>query len=143
MFCLPSCIESYVDQINLATCIQSLFKDEFICCCECVKFVNFLSSFDLRAYRWAQVMIFAIEEINRDPSILPNTSLGYRIYSSCASPTVTLRAALTLANIPQQRGSTSPCPPATSALIASSGSSQSAAVAGIFGPFQVPIVRKE
>nr|XP_046244947.1 extracellular calcium-sensing receptor-like [Scatophagus argus] len=35
---------------------------------------------------------------------------------------------------------TSPCPPAISALIAESGSSQSLAVAGTLGPFQVPVV---
>ncbi|XP_075891892.1 extracellular calcium-sensing receptor-like [Nelusetta ayraudi] len=98
------------------------------------------TGFDLRAYRWTQVMIFAIDEINKDSSILPNTSLGYRILNSCASPTTTLRAALTLTSLPQQTDLTSPCPPAISALIAASGSSQSAAVAGILGLFQVPIV---
>ncbi|XP_075891834.1 extracellular calcium-sensing receptor-like [Nelusetta ayraudi] len=96
--------------------------------------------FDLRAYRWTQVMIFAVDEINKDPSILPNTSLGYRILNSCGSTTTTLRAGLTLASRPQQIDLTSPCPPAISALIAASGSSRSAAVAGILGPFQVPIV---
>ncbi|XP_075892384.1 extracellular calcium-sensing receptor-like [Nelusetta ayraudi] len=98
------------------------------------------TGFDLRAYRWTQVMIFAVDEINKDPSILPNTSLGYRILNSCGSTTTTLRAALTLTSRPQQIDLTSPCPPAISALIAASGSSRSAAVAGILGPFQVPIV---
>lgn len=86
-------------------------------------------------------MIFAIDEINKDPSILPNISLGYRILNSCASPTNTLRATLTLASRPEEIELTSPCPPAISALIAESGSSQSLAVAGTLGPFQVPIVR--
>lgn len=86
-------------------------------------------------------MIFAIEEINRDPSLLPNIALGYRILDSCASPTNTLRAALTLASRPEETESISPCPPAISALIAESGSTQSLTVAGALGPFQVPIVR--
>ncbi|XP_070762575.1 extracellular calcium-sensing receptor-like [Enoplosus armatus] len=98
------------------------------------------AGFDLRAFRWTQVMIFAIEEINKDPALLPNVSLGYRILNSCASPTNTLRAALTLASRPEEIELTSPCPPAISALIAESGSSQSLAVAGALGPFQVPIV---
>lgn len=86
-------------------------------------------------------MIFAIGEINKDPFILPNISLGYKILDSCASPTNTLRAALTLTSRPEEIDLTSPCPPAISALIAESGSSQSMAVAGTLGPFQVPIVR--
>lgn len=96
--------------------------------------------FDLRAFRWTQVMIFAIEEINKDSALLPNISLGYRILNSCASPTNTLRAALTLASGPEEIKAMSPCPPAISALIAESGSSQSLAVAGALGPFQVPVV---
>lgn len=99
------------------------------------------SSFDLRAYRWTQVMIFAIDEINKDPSILPNMSLGYRILSSCASPRTALRAALTVAGQLQQKDSTSPCPPAVSALVAESGSTQSLVVAEVLGTLHVPIVR--
>nr|XP_046244949.1 extracellular calcium-sensing receptor-like [Scatophagus argus] len=62
------------------------------------------------------------------------------ILNSCSSPTNTLRAALTLASNPQEVELTSPCPPAISALIAEAGSSQSLAVAGTLGPFQVPVV---
>ncbi|XP_043976310.1 extracellular calcium-sensing receptor-like [Gambusia affinis] len=96
--------------------------------------------FDLRAFRWTQMMIFAIEEINKDPALLPNISLGYRILDSCASPTNTVRAALTLGSEPDGMEATLPCPPAISALIAESGSSQSLAVAETLGPFQVPVV---
>ncbi|XP_067451050.1 extracellular calcium-sensing receptor-like [Thunnus thynnus] len=98
------------------------------------------TGFDLRVFRWTQVMIFAIEEINKDPALLPNISLGYRILNSCASPTNTLRAALTLSSRPEETESTSRCPPVISALIAESGSSQSLAVAGTLGPFQMPVV---
>ncbi|XP_047248717.1 extracellular calcium-sensing receptor-like [Girardinichthys multiradiatus] len=96
--------------------------------------------FDLRAFRWTQVMIFAIDEINKDPALLPNISLGYRIFDSCASPTNAVRAALTLGGQPDGIELTSSCPPAISALIAESGSSQSLAVSETLGPFQVPIV---
>ncbi|XP_070399360.1 extracellular calcium-sensing receptor [Nothobranchius furzeri] len=98
------------------------------------------AGFDLRAFRWAQMMIFAIEEINRDSSLLSNISLGYEILDSCASPTITLRAALTLASRSEGKGWTPPCLPTISALIAESGSSQSLAIATTLGPFQVPIV---
>jgi len=102
-----------------------------------------LVRFDLRVFRWTQVMIFAVEEINKESALLPNISLGYRILNSCASPTNTLRAALTLASQPEDLKQSSRCPPAISALIAESGSSQSIAVAGTLGPFQMPIVRNE
>uniref|UniRef100_A0A3Q1J5C1 Olfactory receptor C family, n1 n=1 Tax=Anabas testudineus TaxID=64144 RepID=A0A3Q1J5C1_ANATE len=95
---------------------------------------------EVRSFRWTQVMIFSVEEINKDASLLPNISLGYRILNSCASPTSALRAALTLASGLEEISSTSPCPPAISALIAESGSSQSIAVAGALGPFQLPII---
>uniref|UniRef100_W5M349 G-protein coupled receptors family 3 profile domain-containing protein n=1 Tax=Lepisosteus oculatus TaxID=7918 RepID=W5M349_LEPOC len=79
--------------------------------------------FDLRAFRWTQGMIFALEEINSDYSLLPNITLGYQIVDSCASPTQTLRAAFTLINV-----------------IAESGSSQSIAIARTIGPFTMPLV---
>nr|XP_057935705.1 extracellular calcium-sensing receptor-like [Doryrhamphus excisus] len=98
------------------------------------------AGFDLRVFRWTQVLAFAIEEINKDPTLLPNISLGYRIFNSCASPTNTLRAALTLAGGEEETDPGTSCFPAISALIAESGSSQSLAVAGTLGPFRVPIV---
>uniref|UniRef100_A0A4W5KDD0 Olfactory receptor C family, n1 n=1 Tax=Hucho hucho TaxID=62062 RepID=A0A4W5KDD0_9TELE len=77
------------------------------------------AGFDLRAFRWTQVMMFTIDEINKDSSLLPNVSLGYRILDSCASPTNTLRAALTLVSSPEEIEPTALCLPTISALIVS------------------------
>uniref|UniRef100_A0A3Q2TJX3 Extracellular calcium-sensing receptor-like n=1 Tax=Fundulus heteroclitus TaxID=8078 RepID=A0A3Q2TJX3_FUNHE len=70
--------------------------------------------YDLRAFRWTQVMIFAIEEINNDPGLLPNISLGYRILNSCSSPTNTLRAALTLPSRQDEKEKAYGCSPGIS-----------------------------
>ncbi|XP_069465134.1 extracellular calcium-sensing receptor-like [Ambystoma mexicanum] len=34
-------------------------------------------------YQWLQAMLFAIKEVNGYPNILPNITLGFRIYDSC------------------------------------------------------------
>uniref|UniRef100_A0A8C1K3M4 G-protein coupled receptors family 3 profile domain-containing protein n=1 Tax=Cyprinus carpio TaxID=7962 RepID=A0A8C1K3M4_CYPCA len=101
---------------------------------------NFLYRFDLRAFRWTQVMMFAIDEINQDEGLLPNISLGYKIMDSCASPTNVLRAAFTLVSEQKEEESTTQCHLPLTALVAESGSSQSLAVAGTLGPFRVPMV---
>lgn len=41
-------------------------------------------------------MVFAVEEINRNKSLLPGVTLGYRILDSCDSVQTSLRALLSL-----------------------------------------------
>uniref|UniRef100_A0A8C2CBT6 G-protein coupled receptors family 3 profile domain-containing protein n=1 Tax=Cyprinus carpio TaxID=7962 RepID=A0A8C2CBT6_CYPCA len=78
---------------------------------------NFLYRFDLRAFRWTQVMMFAIDEINQDEGLLPNISLGYKIMDSCASPTNVLRAAFTLVSEQKEEESTTQCHLPLTALV--------------------------
>uniref|UniRef100_A0A8C2YXF3 G-protein coupled receptors family 3 profile domain-containing protein n=1 Tax=Cyclopterus lumpus TaxID=8103 RepID=A0A8C2YXF3_CYCLU len=51
----------------------------------------------LEEFKFAQTMIFAIEEINQNPAILPNHTMGYNIYNSCGMTNI-MRSALVLAN---------------------------------------------
>ncbi|XP_072427915.1 vomeronasal type-2 receptor 1-like [Chiloscyllium punctatum] len=101
-----------------------------------------IMSFNLRAFRWAQLMIFAIEEINNDPLLLPNITLGYKIYDSCTTPVLALRAALTILNGQDENVTLLKCHGGSSvhALIADAGSTQSIAIARTVGIFGIPMV---
>ncbi|KAM8921442.1 LOW QUALITY PROTEIN: extracellular calcium-sensing receptor-like [Pelodytes ibericus] len=41
------------------------------------------STFHFRYYRYLLAMVYAITEINRMPDLLPNVTLGFRLYDSC------------------------------------------------------------
>lgn len=107
-----------------------------------------LFSFDLRAFRWVQTMVFAIDEINRNPRLLPGVKLGYRILDGCDHVHTSLQHAFSLVNGPsflQTNGSvarslpcfsTSPVP----AIIGQASSTPTRAIADTFGPFEIPLV---
>uniref|UniRef100_A0AAY4DR30 G-protein coupled receptors family 3 profile domain-containing protein n=1 Tax=Denticeps clupeoides TaxID=299321 RepID=A0AAY4DR30_9TELE len=54
--------------------------------------------FDPRAFRWAQAMRLAVEEINNRTDLLPNHMLGYKIYDSCSTPITAQKAVLQVLN---------------------------------------------
>ncbi|XP_072895132.1 extracellular calcium-sensing receptor-like [Hemitrygon akajei] len=87
-------------------------------------------------------MIFAIEEINRSPVLLPNITLGYRIYDSCNQPHFSVKAAFEMINGQDPTFPQRSCPPRSlvPAIVADAGSSQSLAVAASISPFKVPMV---
>uniref|UniRef100_A0A8C5HPQ1 Extracellular calcium-sensing receptor-like n=1 Tax=Gouania willdenowi TaxID=441366 RepID=A0A8C5HPQ1_GOUWI len=65
-------------------------------------------NFNFREFKFAQVMIFAINEINKNPEILPNVTIGYKIYNRCGTMDI-LRAALALAGGTQKEISHDNC----------------------------------
>lgn len=97
--------------------------------------------FDPRAFRWALTMKLAVEEINNSSELLPNHTLGYKIFDSCAYPLTGQRAALAVMNGPDEanRPMCSSASPML-AIIGESGSAQSIVVSRILQPFRIPMV---
>lgn len=89
-------------------------------------------------------MIFAVEEINRNGKILPNITLGYKIYDSCSTPHQSLKAAIELMgsekDILKGEKLSVRCDGAVSVVIGDGGSTQSLVVAHFLGVFHVPQV---
>ena len=60
-------------------------------------------SFDIDEFRWAQTMVYTITEINSNPSLLPNVTLGYILYDTCYTTGIGFRAALSLVSGREER----------------------------------------
>uniref|UniRef100_A0A4W3GXZ4 Extracellular calcium-sensing receptor-like n=1 Tax=Callorhinchus milii TaxID=7868 RepID=A0A4W3GXZ4_CALMI len=98
-----------------------------------------LGRFDLRAFRWIQTMIFTIEEINREAALLPNLTLGYKVYDTC--DIYALRAVMAFVSDGEETVSYSSCDGASvPAMIGEAGSLQSTIMASTTAPFQIPIL---
>ncbi|KAG9273403.1 extracellular calcium-sensing receptor-like [Astyanax mexicanus] len=99
-------------------------------------------SADLRSYRWLQSMIFTVEEINRDQSLLPNLTLGYLAADTCLTEGSTLRAALSLVTGMEETVSGEQCTmaPNVPIIIGDARSSASIVVADTLGVFGIPMV---
>ncbi|XP_035240509.1 extracellular calcium-sensing receptor-like isoform X1 [Anguilla anguilla] len=99
------------------------------------------TSLNLREFRFAQTMIFAIEEINNSSSLLPNISIGYKIYDSCGYTLSSMRTAMALMNGEEgKEGKLCSGSPAVHAIIGESESSTTIAMARITGPFHIPVI---
>ncbi|XP_047449260.1 extracellular calcium-sensing receptor-like [Mugil cephalus] len=96
---------------------------------------------NVREFKFAQTMIFAIGEINRNPSILPNYTLGYRIYNSCGMTNI-IQSALNLANGQKEMIDERNCTKAdrAQAVLGHSASAPTVGFARIIGRFHVPVI---
>lgn len=53
-------------------------------------------SLDLEPFKYMHAMVFAVEEINKNSSLLPGVKLGYRIFECCGRYPWALKAALSM-----------------------------------------------
>ncbi|XP_069753048.1 extracellular calcium-sensing receptor-like [Narcine bancroftii] len=98
--------------------------------------------FNFRTFRWLQMMIFTIEEINIDQTLLPDIKLGYSIYDNCRKVPQAVRAAVTLLNGADNSIKNSKCigSPPISAIVGDARSTQSVIIGRIAGRFGIPMV---
>lgn len=89
-------------------------------------------------------MRLAIDEINNSTVLLPNRTLGYKIFDSCATPVTAQRAVLAVLN-DQENSQGSLCTPGGPllAIVGESGSSQSIVVSRTLQPFRIPMVKRD
>ncbi|XP_073706245.1 extracellular calcium-sensing receptor-like [Garra rufa] len=99
-------------------------------------------SLNLREFKFAQTLIFAIEEINNNTQLLPGISLGYKIYDSCRSIAQTILSGMALMNGYEDTLSETSCsrPPAAHAIVGESTSSPTIGLASVVGPFSLPVI---
>lgn len=86
-------------------------------------------------------MIFAIEEINQNTAVLPNHTLGYKIYNSCGITNI-MKAAIDLANGQGEIIDKRNCTKVDNAhaILGHSASAPTVGFARIVGRFHIPVV---
>lgn len=124
----------------------SIYFKWFVCILHCIFEIlicHFIPhpSFNFREFKFAQTMIFAINEINKNPDMLPNFKLGFKIYDKCGTMDI-LRAALALVSGLKEEVSDENCTKieTVQAILGHSGSRPTIAFAQVVGRFQIPVV---
>uniref|UniRef100_A0A3P8UK58 Vomeronasal 2, receptor 1 n=1 Tax=Cynoglossus semilaevis TaxID=244447 RepID=A0A3P8UK58_CYNSE len=98
--------------------------------------------FNFRTFRWTQTMLFAINEINNNKELLPDTDLGYVIYDSCFTISKAVEGTLTYLTgqdeaVPNYRCGDGP---PLAALVGPGGTDLAIATARILGLYHFPQV---
>ncbi|XP_016361484.1 extracellular calcium-sensing receptor-like [Sinocyclocheilus anshuiensis] len=98
--------------------------------------------FYMTSFQQALTMVFAINEINNNPNLLPNITLGYQIYDNCLRLGVAFRGATALVSGTEETVSDLNCkgPPPVIGIIGDPGSTHSIAISSILGLFRLPMI---
>ncbi|XP_050958537.1 LOW QUALITY PROTEIN: extracellular calcium-sensing receptor-like [Labeo rohita] len=98
--------------------------------------------FYMTSFQQALTMVFAISEINNNPNLLPNTTLGYQIYDNCLRLGVAFSGAIALVSGTEETISDLNCkgPPPVIGIIGDPGSTHSIAISSVLGLFRVPMI---
>ncbi|XP_070399944.1 extracellular calcium-sensing receptor-like [Nothobranchius furzeri] len=90
--------------------------------------------------QYAHTMMFVIEEINNSSELLPNVTLGYRIFDSCPNTPLSIKASLNLINA--FRSTDGFCDKLSSVhvVIGETTSTSTIGIARTMGPFHIPVI---
>ncbi|XP_067851825.1 extracellular calcium-sensing receptor-like [Heptranchias perlo] len=96
-------------------------------------------SFDFTQFQFAQTMIYTIEEINRNQTLLPNITLGYQIHDGCGDPAMSTKVTTLLISGQEETLADPKCKTTSNipAIVTDAESMQSVAVARVITPFNV------
>ncbi|XP_044294445.1 vomeronasal type-2 receptor 26-like, partial [Varanus komodoensis] len=101
---------------------------------------HFLCSVITKFYQQILALVFAIKEINENPKILPNITLGFHIYDSYSDPKMTYRTSLDMLFKSHQMVPNYQCGTQQKLMGVIGGLSAdiSACMADILGPYKIP-----
>ncbi|KAM8972548.1 vomeronasal type-2 receptor 1-like [Pelodytes ibericus] len=98
-------------------------------------------SYSTVSYSWLQVMLYAIDEINKNDLLLRNVSLGFQIYDTCVHVSQTLwRTLWTLSGVDRPVPNYQCQPRVPLALIGDATSTTTIALASLLGVYKYPQV---
>ncbi|KAJ1080395.1 hypothetical protein NDU88_000608 [Pleurodeles waltl] len=97
-------------------------------------------TFVFQNYLWLQALVFAIEEVNRNPDLLPNVTLGFQIYDSCADLMQSLLGTLWMMTGQERHTANYRCHISSSlaGIVGDAGSSSSILMARVLGVYRQP-----
>lgn len=90
--------------------------------------------------QYAYTMMFVIDEINNSTELLPDVTLGYRIFDSCPSIPLSIRSSLNLMNPYEDREGLCSNLSNVHAVIGDTTSTSTIGIARTLGLFSIPVV---